>query len=167
MKSALFKNLALSIALALAATAPAIASDLREIDWLEMIPPDELAELEKMSEIQIDHNSETPAPVLGSARTVQKMDGVQGKLPGYIVPLATDERNRVTEFFLVPYYGACIHVPPPPANQIVYVKPDEPVENVQIWSPYWIEGTMQIRQQQNEVASASYSFDATRIVPYQ
>ncbi len=167
MNMIVLRNLLLTLAVALSPLYQAGASELREIDWLEMIPPDELAELEKMSEIEIDHNSDAPAPILGSGRTVEKMDGAKGKLPGYIVPLQTDARNRVTEFFLVPYYGACIHVPPPPGNQIVYVKPEQPIENVEIWNPYWIEGTMRIQPQSNDVASASYSFDATRILPYQ
>ncbi|GAA5234945.1 DUF3299 domain-containing protein [Verticiella sediminum] len=142
------------------------AAELREIDWLDMIPPDELAELEKMADIEIDHNSDIPAEPIGSSRTVATMDGVRGKLPGYIVPLSSDDKNRVTEFFLVPYYGACIHVPPPPGNQIVWVKPAEPVPNVEIWNPYWIEGTMHVRATQNDVAAASYSFEAEQVRPY-
>lgn len=145
----------------------AAAADLHEIDWLDMIPPDELAELEKMPPIELDHSGSTPAPVLGSSRTVPTMDGVKGRLPGYIVPLAADDDNRVTEFFLVPYYGACIHVPPPPGNQIVHVKPARPIANVQIWNPYWIEGTLHIRNTENEVAQAAYAFDADRVIPYE
>lgn len=155
-----------ALALMLAAPAAAAAADVREIDWLEMIPPDELKELENMAEIEIDHTGASPAPVIGSDRTVPTMNGLRGKLPGYIVPLESDEKNRVTEFFLVPYYGACIHVPPPPGNQIVYVKPAQPVENVEIWNPYWIEGTMRIRDEKNDVASASYSFEADKVTPY-
>ncbi|MGE4335178.1 MAG: DUF3299 domain-containing protein [Pigmentiphaga sp.] len=146
------------------------AHALREIDWLELIPPDEVAELERLADsgqMDIEHDSDLPAPVFGSARTVTTMHGVTGKMPGYIVPLETDDRNRVTEFFLVPYYGACIHVPPPPPNQIVYVRPQEPIPDVEIWNPYWIEGTLHIQDQKNEVAAASYSFDAKRVLLYQ
>jgi len=156
----------LSLALTLS-TAAAANTELREIDWLDMIPPDELAELENMPPIELDHSGATPAPVLGSSRTVPAMDGVEGRLPGYIVPLAADDKNRVTEFFLVPYYGACIHVPPPPGNQIVHVKLDRPIANVQIWNPYWIEGTLRIRGTSNEVAQAAYAFDVDRVVPYE
>lgn len=146
------------------------AHALREIDWLELIPPDEVAELERLADsgqMDIDHDSDLPAPIFGSARTVATMNGVTGKMPGYIVPLEIDDRNRVTEFFLVPYYGACIHVPPPPPNQIVYVRPQQPIPDVEIWNPYWIEGTLHIQDQKNEVAAASYSFDAKRVLPYQ
>lgn len=149
-------------------TSPVRAAELREIDWVELIPADELAELEKLaeSELEIDHNSDLPAPVLGTARTVAIMHGTEGRLPGYIVPLSTDDQNRVTEFFLVPYYGACIHVPPPPPNQIVYVRPAQPLANVEIWNPYWVEGKLLIQDEQNEIAAASYAFEARRVVPY-
>jgi hypothetical protein len=52
----------------------------------------------------------------------QGLDGQNIRLPGYIVPLEVSEEGRTTEFLLVPYFGACIHVPPPPSNQIVHVK---------------------------------------------
>ncbi len=55
------------------------------------------------------------------APVVKELDGQQVKLPGYIVPLEVSEEGRTTEFLLVPYYGACIHVPPPPSNQIVHI----------------------------------------------
>lgn len=160
------RPLLFSLSLMCGVTASAAAS-LEEIDWLDLIPADELAALENMPPLDIDHSGSTPAPVLGSARTVPTMDGVRGRLPGYIVPLAADDKNRVTEFFLVPYYGACIHVPPPPGNQIVHVKPAQPIANVEIWNPYWIEGTLHIRATSNDVAQASYAFDANRVMPYQ
>lgn len=137
-----------------------------EIDWLDMIPPDELAELMAMPEQEVDHLGDTPTAMIGTDRTVAAMDGVKGRLAGYIVPLDVDRQNRIRQCFLVPYYGACIHVPPPPGNQIVYVKPAKPVENVEIWNPYWIEGTMHIRDEKNDVASASYSFEADDVRPY-
>jgi len=158
------------LACLIALSCVAQAHALREIDWIELIPPDEVAELEKLADsgqMDIDHDSDLPAPVFGSARTVATLHGVTGKMPGYIVPLETDDQNRVTEFFLVPYYGACIHVPPPPPNQIVYVRPQEPIPDVEIWNPYWIEGTLHIQDQKNDVAAASYSFDAKRVLPYQ
>ncbi len=171
--------LALSVATGLVTTllvgllltfTPARASELREIDWVELIPADELAELEAMAEsgaLDIDHDGDQSAPSWGTDRTVRTMDGVQGRIPGYIVPLDTDAENRVTEFFLVPYYGACIHVPPPPPNQIIYVTPDEPIADVEIWQPYWLEGTLRIHSSENAVASASYAFELDRARRYE
>ena len=54
----------------------------------------------------------------------QSLDGKRVHIGGYVVPLDFDA-TRVKEFLLVPFVGACIHVPPPPANQIVYVKTEQ------------------------------------------
>ena len=54
------------------------------------------------------------------------LNGQYVKLPGYVVPLESDAGGLLSEFLLVPYYGACIHVPPPPSNQIVYVRLNKP-----------------------------------------
>lgn len=42
-------------------------------------------------------------------------------IDGYVLPLARSG-ERVIEFLLVPWIGACIHTPPPPPNQIIHVK---------------------------------------------
>ena len=65
-----------------------------------------------------------------TANTWQSLDGYQintewvGRnvaIPGFIVPVDV-ERQQLSSFFIVPYYGACLHYPPPPPNQIIYVQ---------------------------------------------
>ncbi|MEX2581888.1 MAG: DUF3299 domain-containing protein [Gemmatimonadota bacterium] len=77
---------------------------------------------------------------------LKAVDGKRVKVPGYMVPL-DDSASGVTEFILVPYYGACIHTPPPPPNQMVYVKMrnDRRVE-VNLWEPIWIEGELAVSE---------------------
>ena len=67
------------------------------------------------------------------------------KLSGYLLPLSENDAQQVTEFLLVPYVGACIHVPPPPPNQMVYVQPDLAIDAPGVFSPVFVEG--KIRQQ--------------------
>ncbi len=67
------------------------------------------------------------------------------KLSGYVLPLRENDAQQVTEFLLVPYVGACIHVPPPPPNQMVYVQPTPAIENPGLFSPVFVEG--KIRRQ--------------------
>ena len=67
------------------------------------------------------------------------------KLSGYVLPLSENDAQQVTEFLLVPYVGACIHVPPPPPNQMVYVQPDAAIDNPGLFAPVFIEGNL--RQQ--------------------
>ena len=70
-----------------------------------------------------------------------QLDGRQVRLPGYVLPLEFDG-DKVTEFLLVPYVGACIHVPPPPPNQMVHVRPAEAFVSEGMFAPVWVEGRM-------------------------
>ena len=67
----------------------------------------------------------------------------QVRIPGYILPLEFDG-THVTEFLLVPYVGACIHVPPPPPNQIIHVTTTNGYEAGGLFDPVWVEGTIEI-----------------------
>ncbi|WP_420555030.1 DUF3299 domain-containing protein [Neptuniibacter marinus] len=100
-----------------------------------------------------------------SAPTVPDFDGQMIKIPGYVVPVESDG-TRVTEFFLVPYFGACIHVPPPPSNQIIYVRfePGTHVEN--LYDAVWISGRINTETVVNELAASGYTMEAFKIEPY-
>lgn len=98
---------------------------------------------------------------------VQALDGQRVRLPGYIVPLDMNERGRVTEFLLVPFYGACIHVPPPPSNQIVHAVSELGVPIQELWQPFWIEGPMQVEAVSSELAEAGYRIQAQKIYAYE
>lgn len=71
----------------------------------------------------------------------QTLDGKLVRIPGYLLPLEFSGK-KVSEFLLVPWVGACIHTPPPPPNQIVHVKPDQPVEMAGMFAPVWVTGTL-------------------------
>jgi len=145
----------------LAAASVAQAQAPREIDWLELMPPEDLKALEAMGEI--DHGGVMQNDALTSTKTVAKMNGARGKIPGYIVPVTFDDRGRITELFLVPYFGACIHMPAPPPNQIIYIKPKKPLPPSQIWDAYWAIGTVRIAKTENEMALSAYSLDLERL----
>lgn len=72
---------------------------------------------------------------------VSTLDGVLVRLPGYVLPLEVTGK-KVTEFLLVPWVGACIHTPPPPANQIVHVKTDTAFELSGLFMPVWVTGRL-------------------------
>jgi uncharacterized protein len=98
---------------------------------------------------------------------VPELDGKQVRIPGFIVPLDMDDVGNITEFFLVPYFGACIHVPPPPPNQLVYVTPEEAFPLHSIWDPFWIEGTLRTEQHGNVLGLAGYTMTASKIEIYE
>lgn len=77
-------------------------------------------------------------------------DGTDIRIPGYILPLEY-EGDQVTEFLLVPYVGACIHTPPPPANQIIHVKPNSSFPSMGMFTPVWVSGKLIIERTQQSV----------------
>ena len=102
-----------------------------------------------------------------AAPVVEALDGIQAKLPGYIVPLDMSEDGRVMEFLLVPYFGACIHVPPPPSNQIVHGTSELGVKVDELYQPFWIEGRLKVEHASSELAEAGYRMDAQKIYFYE
>lgn len=94
------------------------------------------------------------------------LNGADVRLAGYIVPLDDSPENLVTEFFLVPYVGACIHVPPPPPNQIVYIKFPLGLRVSNIYQAFQIEGTLHTQTMHTGLADTSYMMVADEVVPY-
>ncbi|SDV11697.1 DUF3299 domain-containing protein [Pseudomonas mucidolens] len=155
---------------------PTWADEPRALSWQEMIPADAPAEIPNMQPLHdlsnmADALSAEAAPAakqdLPDAPVVPQLDGQHIRLPGYIVPLEVSEEGRTTEFLLVPYFGACIHVPPPPSNQIVHVKSEIGVKLEELYQPYWIEGQMQVKPSTSELADAGYQMDAEKIYAYE
>ena len=95
-------------------------------------------------------------------RVVTEFNGKRVRIGGYVVPLDF-EATSIKEFLLVPFVGACIHVPPPPANQIVYVKSAEGFEVTGQFEPVWITGTLKVTSAFTGLAEAGYSLEADRV----
>ena len=169
MSRPLLATLLLTLALPLA------AADVRELTWSELIPPDappqviDPAPIHDLSQLADALAESGPAAMQQSpaAPVVKELNGQQVKLPGYIVPLDVTDEGRVVEFLLVPYFGACIHVPPPPSNQIVHVKSELGVKLDELYQPYWVEGPLQVKASSSELADAGYQMDADKIYVYE
>lgn len=104
---------------------------------------------------------------LVSTRVRPELDNVTIRLAGYIVPIDFDDNDVITGFFLVPWFGACIHVPPPPPNQIIYVRYTKGFTLENLYTPFWITGKLNVETIENDTALASYSLDASQLVEYQ
>ena len=104
----------------------------------------------------IDHSSPERAKQFGSSRVVDSADGRAVDLDGYVVPLGTNDAGLVDELLFVPFYGACIHVPPPPPNQIIHVTLATPLALGTLWDPYRLAGRLQVKRFDADIASASY-----------
>lgn len=163
-------------ALLLSLCLPAFADEARELTWSELVPPDapaleqQQAPMHDLSQLSNALASESGPPAAQqqpAAPVVQALDGQRIKLPGYIVPLDADDQNRVSEFLFVPFFGACIHVPPPPSNQIVYVTSELGVKLDDLYQPFWIEGPLKVEAASSELAQAGYRMEAEKIYPYE
>jgi len=164
------------LALLMLVALPLWAAEPRDLAWSEMIPPDAppevpnmtpLHDLSKMSDALASESAPAAKQDLPNAPVVKALDGQQIRLPGYIVPLEVSEEGRTTDFLLVPYFGACIHVPPPPSNQIVHVKSEVGVKLDELYQPYWVEGPMQVKPSTSELADAGYQMEAEKIYVYE
>jgi hypothetical protein len=166
----------LLLVLLLSVSSPLWAAEPRVLTWEDMIPPDApkiapiTAPIHNLSGLS-DALSVESAPAAHQqaphAPVVKALDGQNVRLPGYIVPLEVSEEGRVIEFLLVPYFGACIHVPPPPSNQIVHVTSELGVKVEELYQPYWIEGPMQVKATTSELADAGYQMEADKILVYE
>ena len=147
--------------------APAGAA--RELDWDELLPQDARARF----------SGGPPPPThdtLGEGGlaaqqamdfSVNKaLDGALIKIPGFIVPLDVGKDGLVTDFFLVPYFGACIHVPPPPPNQIVHVRISKGIALDSIYEAYWITGRMKVVNKSTRLGASAYQLAASNVEIY-
>tara|TARA_Y100001949_G_scaffold27308_1_gene20415 strand:+ start:12986 stop:13510 length:525 start_codon:yes stop_codon:yes gene_type:complete len=165
----------LLIATLLALAAPFAAADVRELQWSDLIPADAppppppvaIHDMSQLADALAAEAGPAAAQQSPAEPVVKELDGVQVKLPGYIVPLDMGEDGRVTEFLLVPYFGACIHVPPPPSNQIVHATSELGVKVDELYQPFWIEGPLKVEHATSELADAGYRMEAQKIYLYE
>jgi hypothetical protein len=145
-------------------------NDLQEIDWSDLLPePD-----------RKKYNPNAPAPVHGplgegGPPAVQVVTNAVNpdleqqlvKLPGFIVPIGEPRNGVVHEFYLVPYIGEDIHVPPPPSNQMVYVHSAAGVATEALHEAYWVTGKIRIETRTTPLGTSAYSLVANKVEQYQ
>jgi hypothetical protein len=101
------------------------------------------------------------------APLVTSLNGRRVRLPGLVIPLEGNG-EQMSELLLVPYFGACIHVPPPPSNQVVYVKTGQKKAHVaEIYEAVWVTGTLLTEYQHRELGDAGYTIEAEKVEPYE
>ncbi len=100
------------------------------------------------------------------APTVDALDGKRIKLAAYVTPLDFDGQMQLKEFLLVPYMGACIHTPPPPANQVVHAMSPSLVELSSPYDPVWAIGVLHADTIKSDLAEAGYRLEVESVLPY-
>jgi len=150
----------------------------RTVEWLDLMPkknleallnpPDYISQTEEgafedeiLTELRNmpKEISDPYQQALVSTEVIKEMDGQRIRIPGFVVPLEFGENKKVTQFFLVPYFGACIHVPPPPPNQIIFVTSKKGLAIKELYDPLWISGIISTSRIENDVALAAYKME--------
>ena len=162
------------------------ASAFKTVEWVDLMPKEDLdillnppsyvTDVEDGSfEDQITNQIQNTLAAAGddryqqalpSTRIISEMEGQAIRIPGFIVPLEFDDEQTITQFFLVPFFGACIHLPPPPPNQIIFVNYPKGLKLHALYDPFWISGILKTTLVENETATAAYSLQMQSYEPY-
>ena len=142
----------------------------RQLDWADLLPESERAGYDPTPPAPT-HDYLTGEGGLAAMQTMdfsinKSLEGQEVRLPGFIVPLELDAEGKVTEFFLVPYFGACIHVPPPPPNQLVFVVMNKGIALDTMYAAYWVTGKMTTRTKTTRLGAAAYTLSGTALEEY-
>jgi hypothetical protein len=98
--------------------------------------------------------------------TLKKLDGQTVRIPGFVVPL-DDFQEEGAEFLLVPYYGACVHTPPPPPNQIVMVEmTGKKAIKLNLFDAVWMSGKIKIASVESPYGTVGYTLEGLKVEPY-
>ena len=116
--------------------------------------------------IQPEQKNSAYQQALTSTRIVDGVDNLAIRLPAFIVPLEFDEDQRVTQFFMVPFFGACIHLPPPPPNQTIFVNYPGGLTLESLYEPYWVSGIINTSLIENDTATAAYTMEVHALEIY-
>lgn len=154
----------------------AASRGLREIGWEELLPEGEEERLAQLYQQQMamlysggpiaEGSAADQMVQIGTFNTVPELNETKVRIPGYTVPFEFGANAEIKEFLLVPYYGACLHAPPPPPNQTVFVIADEPIRLRDLAQAVWIEGTLYTQTQESELADAAYTIRVDRVETY-
>ena len=158
----------------LAQAAPPSAGAARTIGWEALVPPD-WDPMKDLKGLNLSILSDAdPRATAALAKLREAWDnapinpavvGQTVRLPGYLVPLE-ETKDGLKEFLLVPYFGACIHSPPPPANQIVHVLPKVPAKGLRSMDTVWVTGVLTGARTDSYMGMSGYRIEATQVAPY-
>lgn len=146
----------------------------RDILWEDLIPDFNSAAQSTGKSTSLFDNSGPPALHNGGAPeqsmigndVVRELAGTRIRIPGYIIPLDYNGEG-VKELILVPYVGACIHVPPPPPNQLILVRIEQSYNPREMFEPVYVSGVLGILEEETDLAEVGYSLQAEAITPYE
>jgi hypothetical protein len=145
--------------------APARADNPVDLDWSDLVPEGEVG-LPPTLQGLVEHGDAPLASLQPPSSGVRTdWNGQTVRLSGFIVPLDFSGTG-LTAFLLVPYVGACVHVPPPPPNQLVLVTTERPYESDGLFEAVTVTGMFGSASSSTQLAEVGYALSADRIRPY-
>jgi hypothetical protein len=151
------------------------AAGFRTITWEALVPADwdPFKEFKGIDLATLQDGDPKAAQMLKRMREVwdkapvnPALVGQRVRIPGFVVPLE-DTKDGIKEFLLVPYFGACVHSPPPPSNQIIHVLPNSPAKGFRSMDAVWITGTLSNTQTDSYMGASSWRLEAVGVAPYE
>lgn len=146
-----------------------------ELQWDDLMPADwdPMAAFRGLNIAELKDDDPKAQKALDSMRQAWNnapvnpaLAGRKVRIPGFAIPVEQSEKG-VDELLLVPYFGACIHTPPPPANQIIHVKLSEPQPAIGAMQAYWVWGELSASKFSSELGDAAYLITAKGLQPYE
>jgi uncharacterized protein len=147
----------------------------REIQWDDLMPKgwDPMAAFKGLDLSRMSDSDPRAIEALASARAEwdkapvePAMNGQRIRLAGFVIPLER-KGDLIHEFLLVPFFGACVHVPPPPANQVVHVVASKPVKGMRTMDTFWVKGTLRVQGGDSGMGVYGYRITADGVDPYE
>lgn len=159
-----------------AATDAVSTRSFRDTRWYELGPKDwdpfkEVRELQRQAKAIPDSDVRAVAmlkrtrEIWDNAPVNPALDGKAIRIPGYVVPL-DQAGGGLKEFLLVPYFGACIHTPPPPSNQIIRVTMNNAVTGLHTMDTLWVSGVLHAARTDSSMGASSYTLEASNTERY-
>lgn len=153
--------------------APPSAGAARDIGWDALMPAgwDPYAPLRKLEVGKLQDEDPRAREAMEKVRehwldapVVAALDGQRVRIPGFLIPIDADDK-QVSAFLLVPYFGACIHTPPPPANQIIDVALARPIE-ARMMDAIYVTGRLRVVHGDSLFGPVAYRLEAEAVNPY-
>ena len=147
---------------------------VRDLKWNDLVPANwnPRAAFDRLNIRNMPDNDPRVNDLLAEIRAewdrapvVKNLAGQKVRLPGFVTILESD-KGTIRELLLVPYFGACIHVPPPPSNQVVHVFVEKPFPNSMSYAPVWITGVLEVGQVDTALGSAGYVMRKAKVEEY-
>lgn len=140
----------------------ALAEPVIALEWRDLLPENDTSLPGNLQGILPHDESSMAARQPPSTGIRSDWTGKIVELSGFIVPLDHDG-TAVTAFILVPFVGACVHVPPPPANQLVFVTTGTPYESSGMFEPVTVTGMFGTASRSTQLAEIGYALSAENI----